>query len=116
MTLGPVLISLFFLETGKINMWRPFIVFGRVPLFYYILHFYLIHLASLISYLVLEEKNFGELDFHLVVNFGGIPFGYGYTLLVTYLVWISVVVALYPLCKKYNQYKTTHKDWWLSYL
>lgn len=116
MTLGPVLIILSFLETAKHNFWRPFIIFGRVPLFYYVLHFYLIHLTSVVAFMMLEGKRFSELDFHFMVNFGGIPSGYGYSLLVTYLVWISVVVVLYPVCKKYNQYKSTHSHWWLSYL
>ncbi|MBA4057702.1 MAG: hypothetical protein C0490_23510, partial [Marivirga sp.] len=116
MTLGPVLIILSVMETSKNNLWRPFIVFGRVPLFYYVLHFYLIHLTSVIAYMILAGKRFSEMDFHFAVNFGGIPFGYGYSLFVTYLVWISVVLALYPFCKRYEQYKSTHKDWWLSYL
>jgi hypothetical protein len=43
--------------------------------------------------------------------------GYGFSLGVVYLIWISVVVALYPLCKKYDRYKSSHRDkWWLSYL
>lgn len=116
MTLGPVLIVLSVIETTTNKIWRPFIVFGRVPLAYYILHFYLIHSISVVAYMILAGKKFSELDFHFTVNFGGIPYGYGYPLFVTYLVWISVVLALYPVCKRYNQYKSTHKDWWLSYL
>ena len=42
---------------------------------------------------------------------------YGYDLQIVYLVWIAVVVALYPLCKKYNEYKMNNRSkWWLSYL
>ena len=43
--------------------------------------------------------------------------GYGYPLWIVYTVWILVIVVLYPVCKKYMQYKANNKDkWWLSYL
>jgi len=43
--------------------------------------------------------------------------GYGFCLWVVYLVWAGVIVALYPLCVKYDKYKQAHKEkWWLSYL
>jgi hypothetical protein len=43
--------------------------------------------------------------------------GYGYSMGVVYLVWILVVLFLYPLCKQYMTYKLIHKEkWWLSYL
>jgi hypothetical protein len=41
----------------------------------------------------------------------------GYNLLVTYIIWIAIVIALFPLCKWYDNYKTHNKEkWWLSYL
>jgi hypothetical protein len=43
--------------------------------------------------------------------------GYGFSLWVVYLVWVAIIIALYPLCKWYDKYKTNHKEkWWLSYL
>jgi hypothetical protein len=43
--------------------------------------------------------------------------GYGYSLLTVYVVWIGIVLLLYPICKKYMIYKKVNKDkWWLSYL
>jgi hypothetical protein len=43
--------------------------------------------------------------------------GVGYGLAIIYGVWVAVIIALYPLCKWYDQYKTSHKEkWWLSYL
>ena len=42
--------------------------------------------------------------------------GEGYSLLITYVVWISVVLVLYPVCRWYSRYKQTHKQWWLSYI
>jgi len=43
--------------------------------------------------------------------------GYGLNLWMVYLIWISVIILLYPLCKKFDKYKQNHKEkWWLSYL
>jgi len=42
--------------------------------------------------------------------------GYGFSLWVVYAVWIGVILALYPLCKKFDTYKQARKEkWWLSY-
>jgi len=114
-TLGPVLIILSLLEKSSSQVWRPFGVIGRVPLFYYILHFYLLHLGALVLYIVNTGKGLSEIDFHFTAGFGGLPPGYGYPLVAAYIAWLVVVVMLYPLCHWYNHYKTTHKQWWLSY-
>jgi uncharacterized membrane protein len=116
MTLGPVLIILSWMEGKELNFLKPALVFGRVPLFYYVLHFYLIHTVSLISYMIIADKSLSEVDFHFGNAFGGIPNGFGYSLGIVYIAWISIVVALYPVCKWYNRYKSTHSYTWLSYL
>lgn len=42
--------------------------------------------------------------------------GYGFSLLVVYLIWIGIVLLLYPLRKRFDRYKQSHKEkWWLSY-
>ncbi|MEZ5084555.1 MAG: hypothetical protein R2750_14100 [Bacteroidales bacterium] len=42
---------------------------------------------------------------------------YGYSLFVVYIIWLAVVIMLYPLSKKYMIYKAQNRDkWWLSYL
>ena len=116
LTLGPVLMILSWLENVRSQRLNPFLVVGRVPLFYYIPHFYLLHLGALILYMTRAGKGFTQVDFHFSAGFGGIPVGSGYPLIGAYIAWISVVLILYPLCKRYNAYKSTHKDWWLSYL
>lgn len=116
MTLGPTLIILSVLEEIKTNTLKPFVVFGRVPLFYFILHFYFVHFLALVLLMITTGTRFSEIDFHFSKGFGGIPPNTGVSLPWVYAVWISVVVFLYPVCKKYNQYKSTHKDWWLSYV
>jgi hypothetical protein len=42
--------------------------------------------------------------------------GYGFILWVVYLVWIALIIALYPACNWFNNYKNNNRDkWWLSY-
>ena len=116
LTVGPVLILLSWMEKMRTPVLKPFIVIGRVPLFYYILHFFLLHGAALALYMIRTGKGLSEIDFHFNAGFGGLPPGYGYSLLGAYIAWICVVTFLYPFCKWYNQYKSTHKQAWLSYL
>ncbi len=116
MTLGPVLMLLSAFEKIQLPALQPFAIVGRVPLFYYVPHFYLLHAGALALYMIRSGKSLSEIDFHFNAGFGGLPPGYGFPLIGTYIAWITVVILLYPLCKKYNRYKSTHKDWWLSYL
>ena len=116
LTLGPVLMLLSWLERINTTALRPFGIIGRVPLFYYVLHFYLLHLAALGLYMARTGKNLSEIDFHFTATFGGLPPGEGYPLVAAYIAWLSVVLLLYPLCNWYNNYKSRHTHWWLSYL
>ena len=116
MTLGGILLFLANSENLKGRIVNFFSTFGRVPFFYYILHLYLIHLLAMIF---AELSGFG---WQLLVLPSWITFvpalkGYGFSLWVVYLVWIGIILLLYPLCKKFDQYKLNHKEkWWLSYL
>ncbi|MBZ5858408.1 DUF1624 domain-containing protein [Flavihumibacter profundi] len=118
MTLGPALIFLALAEKPLNQLGKIIIPFGRVPLFFYILHLYLIHLLAIVA-VVYSGRPWTD----MVLTGGSNPkdspwlVGYGFSLGFTYLVWIIVVLLLYPLCKWYDIYKTNHKDkWWLSYL
>ena len=116
MTLGPAL--LFLANSEKLKGWTVnfFSVFGRVPFFYYILHLFLIHITAMIF---AQLTGFGWRIMILDNWIAEEPklIGYGASLWVVYLVWTGVILALYPLCKKFDQYKQTHKEkWWLSYL
>ena len=111
-TLGPASIFLAFAEK-PLNWFTKFIsVYGRVPMFYYLVHIYLIHFLAMMA---AQLTGFGWKA--MVADIFPEVKGYGFSLAVVYLVWIGVVLALYPLCKWYDKYKTAHKDkWWLSYL
>lgn len=115
-TLGPAFLFLCAFETIKSKITNFFIVFGRVPFFYYILHIFLIHLFALLG-LVITGGNWRLMILTEEVFVNHEIDTYGYPMWIVYIVWIVVVLLLYPICKKYMVYKAIHKDkWWLSYL
>jgi len=90
-------------------------VYGKVPLFYYILHWYLIH--SLMFLLIFYQGfSWEELPFG-AFQFGRPPAKSGVELPYIYMIWAFVVITLYPLCKWYNGYKAAHREKkWLRYI
>jgi uncharacterized membrane protein len=88
-------------------------VYGRVPFFYYVLHFYSIHIAALVTLMVVS---------HTVHVTPPVPIfnpplpQAGFSLPVVYAIWAAVVAALYLPCRWFAGVKARRKDWWLSYL
>jgi uncharacterized membrane protein len=120
MTLGPALLLLLFFDRRSFSRSNPLIVFGRVPLFYFVLHFIAAHLAAFA--LALLTYGSSALTFMLqpVPSMGGaagaFPADFGWDLWVAYAVWIAIVVMLYPVCRWFASVKERRRDWWLSYL
>jgi len=98
-TLGPVMLILAALENVHNRITSIFLVYGRVPLFYYILHLYLARLLCFLTFVVMGKKH-----------------GYSFPLDTVYIIWLLVVFILYFPCRWFMKYKQTHKQWWLSYL
>lgn len=114
MTLGPAIIVLALIEKVQ-NKFTSFLsTYGRVPFFYYILHIYLIHLLCAAAFFMTGHSANQIADKASPFLFR--PANFGFSLPVVYLVWIVVVISLYPLCRWYNNYKAKHNKWWLSYL
>ena len=118
MTLGPAMLCLAWFDGLAWKKENPLIVFGRVPLFYFVVHFYAAHaIAS-----VMAGIRYGKVSlmFGPLPNMGGprakFPDGFGYDLWVVYLIWALLVIAMYPLCRWYAGVKARRQDWWLSYL
>jgi uncharacterized membrane protein len=115
-TLGPALILLGLLDRtqGSSGLSRIFVVFGRVPLFYYVLHLYLLHLIAIVA----------SLAFHQPIWHGTViseqahrPLGYGHGLPFIYAMWILAVAILYLPCRWFMEFRARHREWtWLSYL
>jgi uncharacterized membrane protein len=117
MTLGPALVLLRALNRGTPPLLRPALVFGRVPLFYFVLHLTLIHLLAVILCYVQNGAVHWMFE---SPNLGAYPFtpppGWGVSLPVTYLIWVVVVVLLYPVCAWFARVRQRSGAWWLSYL
>ncbi len=116
MTIGPALIFLGAVDRRTPGALRPALVIGKVPLFYYLLHFALIHLLAVITCAV----RFGSAHWMFESpDLAHYPFspppGWGSSLPVVYLVWAFVVVAMYPLCRWFAALKARRSEAWLSY-
>lgn len=110
MTLGPSLVLLAVADRG-IAVWaRPLVVYGRVPLFYYVVHLFLIDILAV----GLAIARYGSKVAEAFAK--GPPPDYGYDLPVVYALWAGVVVALYPVCRWYAGVKARSRSPWLRYL
>lgn len=118
MTLGPALLVLAWFDRKNWSLSHPFIVFGRTPLFYFIGHLLVGHLLAF----PLAWFRYGHVGFllNLLPTLGGqrelYPADYGYSLGQVYLIWMAVVVLMYPACRWFAAVKQRRRDWWLSYL
>ncbi len=117
MTLGPAFILLPVLELAQNNIARILSIFGKVPFFFYFLHIVLIHgLAVILAY-----ARFGQAT-HYFSNYllqfdPKYIMAYGYSLPVIYLIWMAVIVMLFPMCKWFAKVKRENKNnVWLSYI
>ena len=116
MTIGPSLLFLYLIENVKNKATDFFVVFGRVPLFFYFLHVLVIHIAAILGILIFGG-NWQDMILTADVFMNAKLINYGYPLYVVYLIWITLIIFLYPFSKKYMTYKLSHKEkWWLSYL
>jgi uncharacterized membrane protein len=117
MTLGPALMVLAALDNVRAEkLWARFVlVYGRVPMFYYILHIYLIHTMAILAALAFHQP--ASWLWHGGFIEQPVPTGYGHGLPFIYLVWITAVLVLYLPCRWYMYFKKEHRDWeWLSYV
>ncbi len=114
MTIGPALIVLSLLEHARSWFSRVLGVYGRVPFFYYVCHFYLIQAFVVIAFFATghTSKQIGDPKLPFLFH----PPGSGFSLGVVYLVWFTVIFLLYWPCRWFDRYRSQHRQWWLSYL
>ena len=110
-TLGIGMILLWIIERVRLPLHDQVVTIGRVPFFFYILHIYLIHGASVVVGLY-QGFSLSEMT-NLFRNY---PAEFGFSLIIVYLVWIAIVVVLYPACKWFAGVKERTRAWYLSYL
>jgi uncharacterized membrane protein len=115
-TLGPSLLFLAVSEKYSGKLVNIVTALGRVPMFYYIVHLYVIHLLALVA-AVATGFTVSDMVFDTWVTDSPNLKGYGFSLGVVYIIWIVLVLSLIPLCLWYDKYKRKHRDKrWLSYL
>jgi uncharacterized membrane protein len=111
MTLGPAAIACAFVDRLYAPLRNALMTLGRAPLAFYLAHLYLIHAAAVLLGLA---QGFAAGQF--LTHYRYFPKGFGVGLLGVYLIWIAVVIVLYPLCRWVAAVKARRKDWWLSYV
>lgn len=120
MTLGPTLVALAYFDRRPPGSRNPLVVFGRVPLFYFVLHIYLIHVVLAFASWLRYGLGFTGFIFNPVPSMGGpaplFPHDFGWSLTAVYLVWIAVVALLYPLCRWFARVKSERRSPLLAYL
>ncbi len=117
MTLGPALLALAFVEHAPAPRFGVLPVFGRVPLFYYMVHFTVLHAFATIvcllrygaAHWMFESPDLAHYPFSP-------PPGWGFSLPIVYLAWAAVVITVYPLCRWFAGVKARRRSAWLSYL
>lgn len=117
MTLGPAMLFLRAMDRGAPTVLRPAMTIGRVPLFYFVLHFMLLHLLAVVVCLVRYGSAHWMTESPDIANYPfTAPPGWGYSLPIVYLVWVLVVLATYPLCRWFAGLKQRRSEAWLNYL
>ncbi len=111
MTLGPTMIALALLENARGPLARAASIYGRVPMFYYLGHIYVIHMLAAV-FALWQGGNAGFLS----LDTASFPAWYGTTLPGVYLAWAIVVLLMYFPCRWFANLKSRRRDWWLSYI
>ena len=116
-TIGPALLVLSLIENIQNGFTNYVRTYGRTAFFYYLIHFYLLHILCAIAFFARGHTMQDAINSAKKLPFMFLVPGEGFSLTVVYLIWAAVVIALYPLCKWYHKYKTSNKEkWWLSYV
>ena len=114
MTLGPMIALLPFAERARGWVADTLTMFGRVPLFYYLLHIPLIHALALVVNFLRVRATHGER--YATAPYVSIPPDQRWSLALLYLVWLIAVAILYVLCRWYAQRKAHSPQAWMRYI
>jgi uncharacterized membrane protein len=84
--------------------WRVFRTFGRVPMFFYLVHIPLIATTSQLAYRIANGAWRSEESV------------WGFGLPGVYAIWIACIALLYLPCVWFAGVKARRRDWWLGYV
>jgi len=113
-TIGTALVVLSVTERIKSRLTDIIVVYGNVPFFYYLCHWYLIRLLTVILFFAWGYHTNQIINPKQPILFQ--PEGFRVSLLGVYGIWLLVIFILYFPCRWFSNYKKTHDQWWLSYL
>ncbi|MGB3507852.1 MAG: heparan-alpha-glucosaminide N-acetyltransferase domain-containing protein [Microcoleaceae cyanobacterium] len=112
-TLGLAILLLYCLEIQKKSLLKPLITLGQQPLFFYIIHIFLIHITAI--FFALSTYGIEAFTFSYLGIIGK-PEYVGYGLPKVYLIWLLMTCLLYIICNWFVEYKKKHRGhWWLNY-
>ncbi|MEM7243903.1 MAG: heparan-alpha-glucosaminide N-acetyltransferase domain-containing protein [Acidobacteriota bacterium] len=111
MTLGPALLALSALERWGVGPLRVLLTFGRVPLFYYLLHLPVINLLAA-TWFFLRHDTFRWIR----GMFQPLPESFEPSLVIVYVAWVVIVLLLWPACRWFEGVKQRRREWWIRYL
>ena len=114
MTIGPAILFIALWGNVKNGVTKFITVYGKVPFFYYVLHFYLLHCILVIIFFATGHNSSEIAAPGVPFMFRPVKFGYG--LVGVCIIWLGVVASLYLPCRWFHQYKSNHSQWWLKYL
>lgn len=121
MSLDYVLITLsiiFYLlsktESPKFKVHQYLALFGKVSMFFYIIHIFVIHILAIILFILTNFQTFESEN--VVSGVTEMTSKYGYSLGAVYIVWVGILFLLYPICKKYRQFKSKHPQTFLRFI
>lgn len=117
MTLGPAITLLGLIDRVRPGVNNALLVFGRTPQFFFIVHMAVIHLFAIaMGYFTYGAQDFLWKPSPVIGGAPTYPENYGWSLGTAYLVWLVVIVTMYPLCRWLATQKASRRAWWLSYL
>ena len=110
-----IMFFIMWLADNKNNRFtKIFIVYGKVPMFFYVLHWYIIHLSMFVM-IRIQGVEWKEMPFGMM-QFGRPTSGVGLHLPYIYIYWICLIILMYPLCNWYGKYKAKNRQiTWLKY-
>jgi hypothetical protein len=120
MTLGPLLMAFAWCDRPPGAIGRALSVYGRVPMFFYVVHLPIAHLLS-VAVAVVQASGFHGAGLHWAAfqSPGFIvapPPGFGLSLPAVWALWVLLVLALYVPCLRYGAFKARSRAAWTSYL
>jgi uncharacterized membrane protein len=94
---------------------RLMLTFGRTPLLTYLAHIPLVHVLAIMLGVAMGVP--AATFFHFIGGASRLAkAGWGLSIGWTFVVWLTVVLALWPLAAWFARVRERRCDWWLSYL